>query len=217
MADDSSSRASRALSAPGLSQAGVAAIGLNHWSVQAGLVVAAGLAAWMAWKHRRDLGRWLHLEYEVTDRVVVTDPHGFHMRRCADLVQVARKHITYNIHLRHHSAGGMTWASARSLMSLMSLGVRGPLKGQAPPVVEVRVHGLRPVKVLRQIRKILQERPEKYLSVYELAELAKQTGGTLVVRESARPVVGPSRWLRLVSRIGLRPGSESERTGKGTG
>ncbi len=180
------SRAATVLPVPGPSQAGLGSISLGYWAVQAALALVAGLALWMVWRHRRDLGRWLRLEHEITARIPVTDPHGFHMRRCADLVRVARKCVTYQVHLRNHSAGGKTWASARSLMSLMSLGVRPPLPGQAPPVVEVKIHGLRPGKVLREIRDVLEERPQKYLSVYELAELAEKTGGTLVVRGPAR-------------------------------
>jgi phosphotransferase system HPr-like phosphotransfer protein len=214
MEADLSSRAVMGLFVPGLSQAGPLAMGLGPWRVPAGLLCVAGLAAWMAWKHRRDLGRWLHLEYEITERIAVTDPHGFHMRRCGDLVQVARKHVTYNIHLRHHSGGGMTWASARSLMGLMSLGVRGPLPGQAPPVVEVKIHGLRPGKVLRQVRRVLEERPEKYMSLYELAALAEKAGGALVVRRTPQQTGRPRKLADLLASIRARIGRRL-RTGQG--
>ena len=220
MADDSSARAATVLPASGLLQAGLVLAGMGYWDGQAALALAAGLAAWLIWTRRRTVGRWLRLERELTARVTVTDPHGFHMRRCADLVQVARAHVTYNIHVRHHSGGGKTWASARSLMGLMSLGVRGPLKDQAPPVVEVRIHGLRPGRVLRQIRKVLEKQPEKYLSVYELAELAEKTGGALVVRKPAPKQAGHTRQIaEALARVaawlkaGLRP-SNCQNPGK---
>jgi phosphotransferase system HPr-like phosphotransfer protein len=156
------------------------------WSLWGVLVGGSCLGAWAAWRWRRELGHWLGLEHEVTARVVVTDPHGFHMRRCKDLVEVARKYVTYNIYVRPLAGGGKTWANARSIMSLTTLAVRGPRPGEPPPEVEVRVHGLRPRLVMQEIRQVLEEGAEKYLSVYELAELAEKTGGKIVVRTPTR-------------------------------
>jgi phosphotransferase system HPr-like phosphotransfer protein len=104
------------------------------------------------------------------------------MRRCKDLVHVARKYIAYRIFVRNLSAHGATWANARSVIRLQTLGIRGPHKGEALPVVEVRVGGFRPRMVMREIRKVLEGESDKYLSVYELYEIAEKTGGKIIVK-----------------------------------
>lgn len=80
----------------------------------------------------------------------------------------------------------------------MALGVRGPIKGESSPIVEVKVQGLRPAKVLRSIRNVLEGEPNKYLNVYELAELAEKTGGKLIVRPPAQPREKASLWQRMI-------------------
>jgi phosphotransferase system HPr-like phosphotransfer protein len=140
--------------------------------------------------------------YELTETMVVTDPHGLHMRRCKDLIQVARKYITYRVFVRYPSAGGKSWANARSILSLQTLGVRGPVNGEEPPVVEVKVYGFRPRVVLQEIRKVLEGEPHKYLSIYEKHDLAQKLGGQLVVKPPAEETASPATGVGdLVDRI----------------
>jgi phosphotransferase system HPr-like phosphotransfer protein len=134
-----------------------------------------------AWKWRAQIGRKLDLHQDVTAVVTVTDPHGLHMRRCKDLVNVARRNITYRVLVRPQSGSRRTWADARSILSIHSLGVRGARAGEAPPALEIRVQGFRPRHVLREIRETLEGEPHKYLSPLEIYELAQKTGGRLVV------------------------------------
>jgi phosphotransferase system HPr-like phosphotransfer protein len=119
-------------------------------------------------------------------QIAITDPHGLHMRRCKDLVLVARKHVAYRVFVRNVTVPGKTWVNARSILGLQTLGVRGHRNREPLPIVEVKVSGFRPRPVLQEIRRVLEEDPNKYLSVYELAELAKETGGRIIARMPER-------------------------------
>lgn len=150
----------------------------------------AGLSTWVVLKWRIELGRFLGVYREITEQIVVADPHGLHMRRCKDLVQEARNHIPYRILVRNRSAPGGTWANAKSITSLLTLGVRGSRKNEELPVVEVKVYGFRPRKVMRAIRKVLETKPQKYLNVYELYELAQKASRRVSEKPSIPPKSG---------------------------
>jgi phosphotransferase system HPr-like phosphotransfer protein len=158
--------------------------------VGASLVGIAGLAVWAILKWRIEIGRLLGVYREITEQIVVADPHGLHMRRCKDLVQAARKHIPYRILVRNRSGNGKTWANAKSITSLLTLGVRGPCKNEKLPVVDVKVYGFRPRRVMRELRKVLETEPQKYLSVYELYELAQKAGGRGSEKAPTQPKSG---------------------------
>ena len=189
------------IAATGLVQAGSLLLGIGSAWIWPALLVGAFLAGREAWKRRLTLGRWLGLEHEICERIVITDPHGLHMRRCKDVVQVARKHMTYGIFLRAGSSAGKPWANARSVLSVQTLGVRGPVNGEAPPVVEVKVHGYRPKKVMYELRLVLEGEPNKYLSVYELSALVEKTGGKLVTKPLLPTLPG---FARRISALKVR-------------
>jgi phosphotransferase system HPr-like phosphotransfer protein len=188
---------------------------LSYWGFSI-LLIVAGVGAWILWKWRARVGRRLGIYQEVTEQMTVTDPHGFHMRRIKDLILVTRKHVTYRVFVRPRSAGGTSWADARSILRLQALGVRGPREGEDPPVVEVRVDGFRPRRVLQEIRKVLEDEPNKYLSVYELDELAKRTGGRVVAPPPRETRPSPShriaQWKAIMiswagARLNLKAGT----------
>jgi phosphotransferase system HPr-like phosphotransfer protein len=141
----------------------------------------------------------LGIARDVTVRITLTDPHGLHMRRCKDLVQIARKYLAYQIYLRNPAGRSPSWANAKSLLSLQALGVRGSVPGEPPAVVEVRIQGFRPGKPLREIKRVLQAEPQKYLSVYELTALAEAVGGEVVIKPRAEPEKKLRR--RLIHRL----------------
>jgi len=135
----------------------------------------------------RGLFQLFGLYQDAKVQIAIIDPHGLHMRRCKDLVMVARKYVAYRIFIRNVSAHGKNWANARSILNLQTLGVSGPRNGAPPSVIEIKVSGFRPRPVLQAIRQVLENDPHKYLSVYELAELAKESGGTIMVRSPEEP------------------------------
>jgi phosphotransferase system HPr-like phosphotransfer protein len=136
-------------------------------------------------------------------QIAITDPRGLHMRRCKDLVLAARKFVAYRIFIRNVSAQGKTWINAKSILSLQALGIRGHRNGEPLPVIELKVSGFRPRPVLQEIRKVLEEDPHKYLSVYELAELAKETGGNIMARLPESPATGLRQRLARALRRSL--------------
>ncbi len=167
------------------------------YAVVAGLVLAL-LGVWLVWKWRETIGRRLGIFQDITDQIPITDPHGLHMRRCKDLVLVARKHVAYRIFVRSLSARNTAWTNARSILSLQALGVRGSLPDGKPPILEVRVYGYRPWRVMGEIRQVLEKEREKYLSVYEIFELAKKGGGQMVAKTTPP---APLSWPQKLGRI----------------
>lgn len=161
-------------------------------------MVVTGLV-WLSWRYRGRLGQWLGIYHTVSENVELTDPHGLHMRRCKDLVELARKYVGYRIFVRCPTARVKSWANARSIISLQMLGVRGPVKGEKPPVLEVQVQGLRPRKVLHEISQKLRLEPQKYLNAYELYEVAKEPGGQLAIRPAKNKVHPFKEFARRVT------------------
>jgi phosphotransferase system HPr-like phosphotransfer protein len=95
------------------------------------------------------------------------------MRRCKDIVQVARRYVTYRIFIRSLGSAGQNWANARSILNLQALQIPGPQKGEPMPMVEVKVSGLHPEPVMQAIKNVLQAEPKKYLNIYELYQEAQ--------------------------------------------
>jgi phosphotransferase system HPr-like phosphotransfer protein len=146
---------------------------------------------------RKGIFQLFGLYRDAKAQIAITDPRGLHMRRCKDLVLAARQFVAYRIFIRNVSAQGKTWINAKSILSLQALGIRGRRNGEPSPIIEIKVSGFRPRPVLQVIRNVLEEDPHKYLSVYELAELAKQTGGNIVVRVPEPPATG---WRQRLTR-----------------
>jgi phosphotransferase system HPr-like phosphotransfer protein len=172
--------------------------------------------AWLGWKHWANVAEWLRIYRTVTTSIDLTDPHGLHMRRCKDLVELARKYVGYRIFIRCPTARAKTWANARSIISLQMLGVRGPAKGEKPPVLEVRVHGFRPKKLIQEIDLLLGADPQKYLSPYELYELAKATGGELAVKPPEKRRTFWERTIQFPFRLALSVRALGSSLGKTT-
>ena len=173
----------------------------SHDLTACAAVLLLALCVVLAWRRRETLGRLLGIYRDLTEMITVTDPHGFHMRRCLDIVKVARRYVSYGIYIRYQSASGKTWANARSLISLQALGVRGAAADESPPVVEVRVSGFRPWHAMRDLRHVLESTPQKYLSVHELYAIAQKDGGRLVVKP---PATAQSAFTERLGRAKLR-------------
>ncbi len=123
---------------------------------------------------------------ELVAQLEVLDTRGLHYRRSAEVIKAVRRFPTYGIFIRFPSRRPDLWADARSITSLLSLGVHSyqPEKGEKPPVVEVKISGFNPARPLRNLRQAMQEAPFRYQNIYEWFERKKRPS-------QSPPISGP--------------------------
>ena len=132
------------------------------------------LSRWQ--KALRDLG----FCQDVTELIEVRDCRGLHKRRSAELVKLARRNPLYSIYVRYPARKVNLWANARSIISLLNLGVPGYRVdlGEKPAVVEVKVSGHHPLRIMERVRQVLLDSPFRYEGVYEQFERLKSLSNT---------------------------------------